>query len=560
MNCHQILTGAVNAGDNCYSVGSVEGVSFTAYTAGCNIVILAGDFNRVQIIPGILHGNVQVNCLDAATDVGKIAAAYGKRICIFEPTPLLHKKSNHKLDYKWIQTASFEADCNVVVLSWNLEGTKLLSGGTFVQLWHLITISSEDEDGKVNKINENTELELEEVHWDCVWQCKTASPVTFLKFSPDGLLFTSAGKADRLVKIWFESAAKTNYFGQTSTANHEQDSHLVSYSFIYVAHPRAITGLSWRKTSKYIPRSAVANMLVTSCRDNICRLWVQTLLPDDGLVNFNQIEGLANHVTPKSQTHRHRQKLMQRLKHMKSFSQFKKRQAVMIDETQNKNEPIPNLPSTYSVHDFHSFGIHGMAMAPGLHFHLAASINAETDIPLVPSLSGLNIDAKEKPNFVIHWLNNKEMTYTQSAENLLHEISVKIIQAESAPSAQSDGSDTGEDAEGETDETDGASTITAESLRKRKTASHKKGGKHFTKNHSLEEAEEDIQQPSRQSFHTTSSSASLAADATAATSQANHSALGDFLDRKLENLLRQWHTSPDLLFSLHPVDGSLLVW
>jgi hypothetical protein len=26
------------------------------------------------------------------------------------------------------------------------------------------------------------------------------------------------------------------------------------YSYIYIAHPRAVTGFSWRKTSKYMPR------------------------------------------------------------------------------------------------------------------------------------------------------------------------------------------------------------------------------------------------------------------------------------------------------------------
>lgn len=29
MNCHQILSGAANAGDRCFAVGSVEGISFT---------------------------------------------------------------------------------------------------------------------------------------------------------------------------------------------------------------------------------------------------------------------------------------------------------------------------------------------------------------------------------------------------------------------------------------------------------------------------------------------------------------------------------------------------
>lgn len=46
--------------------------------------------------------------------------------------------------------------------------------------------------------------------------------------------------------------------------------------------------------------------------------------------------------------------------------------------TSSTNTTIPTLPSTYSVHDFHSYGFHGTGVIPGLHFHLAASINAET--------------------------------------------------------------------------------------------------------------------------------------------------------------------------------------
>ena len=39
---------------------------------------------------------------------------------------------------------------------------------------------------------------------------------------------------------------------------------------------------------------------------------------------------------------------------------------------------IPTLFSTYSVHDYHSYGIHGTGQANGLHFHLSATINAQT--------------------------------------------------------------------------------------------------------------------------------------------------------------------------------------
>jgi hypothetical protein len=63
-------------------------------------------------------------------------------------------------------------------------------------------------------------------------------------------------------------------------------------------------------------RGSVANMLVTSCEDSICRVWVETVLPEDGLVNMNNFDPLAAQ-NPRFRTHRHKHKFMQRLKHMR---------------------------------------------------------------------------------------------------------------------------------------------------------------------------------------------------------------------------------------------------
>lgn len=52
----------------------------------------------------------------------------------------------------------------------------------------------------------------------------------------------------------------------------------------------------------------------------------------------------------------------------------------------------------------------------------------------------------------------------------------------------------------------------------------------------------------------TTSINSIATDATT-TNQAP-----DSLDTKIETLLRDWHHNPDLLFSIHPIDGSFLIW
>ena len=49
MKCHQILTGAANRGDRTFGVGAVEGVPFTAYSAGCNVVILSSSLPILRL-------------------------------------------------------------------------------------------------------------------------------------------------------------------------------------------------------------------------------------------------------------------------------------------------------------------------------------------------------------------------------------------------------------------------------------------------------------------------------------------------------------------------------
>lgn len=153
-----------------------------AYAAGCNIVILANNFERVQIIPGAVHNYIRISCLDCSTDTGKIAAAYENQVCIFEPTPLIHSTCSHvridtfpysciffniylrtrlniftksflnvllqQLEYRWVQTGSLQTESNITSLSWNLEGTRLLTGGELLQLWHQNIMPFQEEHSK----------------------------------------------------------------------------------------------------------------------------------------------------------------------------------------------------------------------------------------------------------------------------------------------------------------------------------------------------------------------------------------------------------------------------
>lgn len=68
---------------------------FKAYAAGCNIVILASTFERVQIIPGAVHDYIRISSIDCSCDTGKIAAAYDNTVCIYEPTPLINSNLSH---------------------------------------------------------------------------------------------------------------------------------------------------------------------------------------------------------------------------------------------------------------------------------------------------------------------------------------------------------------------------------------------------------------------------------------------------------------------------------
>ena len=54
---------------------------------------------------------------------------------MFEPTPLLTRDSKHGLDYWWVKTGELDLECKVASLSWNHEGTRLLTAGQILQMW-----------------------------------------------------------------------------------------------------------------------------------------------------------------------------------------------------------------------------------------------------------------------------------------------------------------------------------------------------------------------------------------------------------------------------------------
>uniref|UniRef100_A0A8C6K1M7 RAVE complex protein Rav1 C-terminal domain-containing protein n=1 Tax=Melopsittacus undulatus TaxID=13146 RepID=A0A8C6K1M7_MELUD len=407
MHLHQVLTGAVNPGDNCYSVGSVEDIPFTAYGSGCDIVILADDFECVQIIPGAKHGNIQVSCVECSQQQGRIAASYGNAVCIFEPLGINSHKRNSQLKCQWLKTGQFFLSSMTYNLAWDPQGNRLLTATDFLQLWAPPSsdILEEDDDDPENQVKDDKVLPVLN-DWKCVWQCKTAVSVHLMAWSPDGEYFATAGKT---------------------------------------------------------------------------------------------------------------------IHELKNIRKGQRRSSVLVTHT----DALPDQQGTHEVQRHISH--HANALG---HFHIAASINPNTDIPSVLAGTAFNID-EGNGGFVVHWLNNKEFNFTSSIEVFmqhLRKISEQLVEQDF-------------DVEAEEEE----------------EMEEKEKGLHMKLDHDLS--------IDRESETGTGTGSSEHEDGEREGSPKT-SLLTDpcmplptvLLDQKIELLVTEWNRNPDMLFTIHPIDGTFLVW
>ncbi|XP_054243979.1 dmX-like protein 2 isoform X7 [Indicator indicator] len=528
MHLHQVLTGAVNPGDNCYSVGSVEDIPFTAYGSGCDIVILANDFECVQIIPGAKHGNIQVSCVECSQQQGRIAASYGNAVCIFEPLGINSHKRNCQLKCQWLKTGQFFLSSMTYNLAWDPQGNRLLTATDFLQLWAPPSsdiLEEVEDDDPVNRIKDDKVLPVLN-DWKCVWQCKTAVSVHLMAWSPDGEYFATAGKDDCLLKVWYPMTGWKSSLLPQENEEKKKCSEPVNFSFVYLAHPRAVTGFSWRNISKYMPRGLVCNVLLTSCLDGICRLWAETLLPEDTLLGEQICETSTSSISTTSQTGKQKDKIQHALEtihHLKNMRKGQRRSSVLVTHT----DVLPDQQGTHEVQRHISH--HANALG---HFHIAASINPSTDIPSVLAGTAFNID-EGNGGFVVHWLNNKEFNFTSSIEVFMQHLR-KLSEQQIK-----------HDFDVEVEE--------------KEEMEEKERGLHMKLDHDLS--------IDRESETGTGTGSSEHEDGEREGSPKTSLLAGPrmalptvLLDRKIELLLTEWNRNPDMLFTIHPVDGTFLVW
>lgn len=485
-------------------MGSVGEQRFTAYASGCDIVILGSNFERLQIIPGAKHGNIQVGCVDCSMQQGKIAASYGNVISVFEPVSLPKKRKNLEFYSQWQKSGQFFLDSIAHNITWDPAGNRLLTGSSCLQLWCNSRKQTEDENPDKTDLNFG--------NWMCIWHCKTASQVHLMKFSPDGEFFATAGKDDCLLKVWYNVENWRPAVTSPDKNSEKQSQGEIDFSFVYLAHPRAVNGFSWRKTSKYMPRASVCNVLLTCCKDNVCRLWVETFLPNDCFLYGSDCNHWCEPVSLTNNLKRNassKDRVQSALEvNLRPFRRGRSRSLALVAHT-------GYLPHQQDPHHAHrNTPLHANALC---HFHIAASINPATDIPLLPSITSLSLNENEEKcgPFVVHWLNNKELHFTLSMEVFLQQLRKSFEQ----PSSEASVEDSIQaDLKSDEELDDGVDDLKI--------------------NHEKKELDEDKMLPSS-SFTPLSSAA---------------------VDHQIEVLLSEWSKNADMLFSIHPMDGSLLVW
>ncbi|XP_061596191.1 dmX-like protein 2 isoform X2 [Cololabis saira] len=517
MHLHQVLTGAVNPGDCCYSVGSVNDIPFTAYGSGCDVVILASDFDCVQIIPGAQNGNIQVGCVECSHQLGRIAASYGNTVCIFEPLSTNPNKLHKQLNYQWQKTGQFFLDAITYNLAWDPQGNRILAATERLQLWAppLADALIEEEDGHVTEEKNHPVFN----DWTCVWQCKTAASIHIAKWSPDGEYFATVGKDDCLLKVWYPTTGWRSAVVVLDLSDKKPPP--VHFSFVYLAHPRSVTGMSWRKTSKYMPKGSVCNVLLTSCEDGVCRLWSETLLPEDSLLGGQITENTHSFTSSLPGLAGNKDKIQHALEsihHLKQLRRGRRRSSALVAHS----DILPSQLGTQDSHTHRHIAHHANALC---HFHISASINPSTDIPAVLADSAVfnSEDGSGGGGFMVHWLNNKDLSFTSSMDLFMLQLR-KLSEQQLEQSA-----DDPLDPEGSPMKFD----IDLDEMSDKASSEHG------------EEADSGEQGSTKASSPGSSSSMPLPSM---------------LLERKMETLITEWNKSPDMLFTIHPTDGSFLVW
>ncbi|CAH8866143.1 unnamed protein product [Trichobilharzia szidati] len=312
MRVHQIITGSCNGDYSHISQAKVRGSNYIVYASGCDIVILNESFCRSQVISGGELGSSVVTAVSFNHWDGKIAVANAKGIYVYVPQATTEGllTNSSKLLWSFSSRIPLPSKSEVVCLCWShrpcfeFPNFGLLAGFEDGQLcmWRSNTVSNvvhptprfhigtdlidlqcETDSGGLVNSTPDTQSE-----WRVVWRHQMKGTPLQIDFSTDGLYFASIIKCDEpnnnhgikfnnIMHVWFHDPC----FAMNPLKSHNEGEFQMTENWepIHLPHPCDVYSFSWRRTSRYLPSGWIPNVLLTAGEDNLCRVWVEVTHP-----------------------------------------------------------------------------------------------------------------------------------------------------------------------------------------------------------------------------------------------------------------------------------------
>ncbi|KAF8477585.1 RAVE protein 1 C terminal-domain-containing protein [Kalaharituber pfeilii] len=249
MRTRTVLPGKPQASLQAICTGEWSRRRLIGYVSGQTLVILGG---VDEIIQTIYHEGGELTTVSFEEESGKIAVGSGNRVLVYGPTGI------EQGILRWVLQSSFTLlpeDGDVRSLSWGSDD-EIMVGSNSLSLWETCP-------GKVKTL----------------WRKPLANSVKLAVFSYNSTLVATIGQHDRLVKVWERLS-----FGSDD----------VQFGFSYLAHPRAVTNLYWRRP--FHREETIDSVLYTLCVDSVLRIWAPVQSQDQGVLQLWAAIDLKNSI------------------------------------------------------------------------------------------------------------------------------------------------------------------------------------------------------------------------------------------------------------------------
>ncbi|KAL2149562.1 hypothetical protein VTH82DRAFT_8213 [Thermothelomyces myriococcoides] len=244
---HAVLPGRPESRLQALATGCWNGRRITAYITGNAFVILGAPSQLLQTVYDDDPEPLEAIALDEAS--GKIAVCTRRVVRVYRPLGAGRGEVDAPL--QWALQTSFPVGDEGEERSGGAEAGEDRPGSAVSLSWG----ASEE------LLVAHTSLELYQtssnlVTPECSWRKRLANPVRRASLSYDSAYIASVGEYDRLVKVWRRLSYGTGE---------------VRFDFIYLRHPKPVTGIQWRRPHHV--GQTIENALYTFCADHVLRIW-----------------------------------------------------------------------------------------------------------------------------------------------------------------------------------------------------------------------------------------------------------------------------------------------